>query len=61
MYNNENINLAMIKNGFAWHFKKYSSDKEMAKAEQNAREAKIGLWQMESPTPPWDFRHSKKH
>jgi endonuclease YncB( thermonuclease family) len=60
-YNNKNINVAMIKNGFAWHFKKYSSDNEMAKAEQNAREAKIGLWQMDSPTPPWDLRHSKKH
>ncbi len=59
-YNNKNINIAMIKNGFAWYYKKYSSDKEMAKAEQDARASKIGLWQMANPIAPWDFRRSKK-
>ncbi len=55
----KNINLAMIKNGFAWHHKKYSTDAAMAKAEQDARASKIGLWQMNA-TPPWDFRSKKR-
>jgi micrococcal nuclease len=59
-YKKENINLAMIKNGFAWHYKKYSSDPEMAKAEINARAAKIGLWQMNNAIAPWNFRKLKK-
>jgi micrococcal nuclease len=52
----ENINLAMIKNGYAWHYKKYSSDTTYAKAEQEARLTRKGLWRMDNPVAPWDFR-----
>jgi len=54
--NGENVNLAMIRNGYAWHFKKYSTDTSFANAEQQARLAKRGLWQMDHPIAPWDFR-----
>lgn len=61
-YKNKNINLDMIRNGFGWHYKKYSSDPVMAKAEQKARKAKIGLWQMKNPVAPWDYRkYKRKH
>ncbi|HEY9342884.1 MAG TPA: thermonuclease family protein [Hanamia sp.] len=59
-YKNENINVSMIENGFAWHYKKYSSDEKMAKAEQNARIKKIGLWKMKEAIAPWDFRKLNK-
>ncbi|HEV2832284.1 MAG TPA: thermonuclease family protein [Hanamia sp.] len=59
-YKNENINVAMIQNGFAWHYKKYSSDERMAKAEQNARIKKTGLWKMKDAIAPWDFRKLNK-
>ena len=52
----ENINLAMIRNGYAWHYKKYSTDTTYAKAEQDARFARKGLWHMDHPVAPWDFR-----
>ncbi|MES1217719.1 MAG: thermonuclease family protein, partial [Bacteroidota bacterium] len=55
--NGENINLLMIKNGYAWHYKKYSSDLAFANAENEARDAKRGLWKMKDPVAPWDFRH----
>ena len=55
--NGENINLAMIRDGYAWHYKKYSSDLTYANAEKEARAAKKGLWQMPDPIAPWDFRH----
>jgi micrococcal nuclease len=54
--NGENINLAMIKNGYAWHYKKYSTDSVYAEAEQQARFARKGLWRMEHPVAPWNFR-----
>ncbi|MEP7374459.1 MAG: thermonuclease family protein [Chitinophagaceae bacterium] len=54
--NGENINLSMIKNGYAWHYKKYSSDTIYAKAEKVARLARKGLWRMDHPVAPWDFR-----
>jgi len=54
--NEENINLAMIRNGYAWHYKKYSADSSFAKAEKQARSRKKGLWKMNNPVPPWEFR-----
>lgn len=54
--NRQNINLAMIKNGFAWHFSKYSSDSNFAQAESQARKAKTGLWKKPDPVAPWEFR-----
>ena len=54
--NRQNINLAMIKNGFAWHFSRYSSDSNFAQAESQARKAKAGLWKKPDPVAPWVFR-----
>ena len=59
-YKTENINLKMIQNGFAWHYKRYSSDPVMAKSEEEARAAKIGLWEMKNPIAPWNYREFKK-
>jgi len=54
--NNQDINLLSIKNGCAWHFKRYSSDKQYANAEEYARKNKIGLWSLLNTIPPWDWR-----
>ena len=50
------INLEMVKNGFAWHYKAYSKDRRLAQAEGVCRKKRIGLWANATPTPPWDFR-----
>ena len=55
-FNNININKELVKNGLAWHFKKYSSDVEYAKLERQARKSKVGLWQEKNPIAPWDWR-----
>ena len=54
------VNLEMVRIGAAWHFKRYNKDPEFAKAEDKAREVKLGLWKESSPTPPWDFRKNNK-
>ena len=54
------VNKYLLEIGMAWHFKKYSSDPELAKLEIEAREKKIGLWSQPNPTAPWDFRHNKQ-
>ena len=56
----KHINLEMIKLGLAWHFKKYNQDEVLAKAETEAKEAKLGLWTKESPMAPWDYRRENK-
>ena len=50
----------MLKAGFAWHYKKYNFDSELAASENEARTAKRGLWQDKSPIPPWEIRKLRR-
>lgn len=54
--NGQSINKAMVMEGMAWHFKRYSSDRELARLEEEARSAKSGLWSLDNPIPPWEYR-----
>jgi endonuclease YncB( thermonuclease family) len=54
------INLEMVQEGWAWHYKAYSKDERIAQAEQKARTARKGLWAEANPTPPWDFRSAQR-
>lgn len=60
LLNGSELGLLMIKAGYAWHFKRYSSDNQLANAEIEARRSKTGLWADESPVAPWDWRKNKK-
>jgi endonuclease YncB( thermonuclease family) len=63
--NGQDVSLMQIAAGMAWHYKQYSSDqtpetrKRYAQAEQRARDEKIGLWEDDKPTPPWDHKNGK--
>ncbi len=57
--NGSEAGLLMIEAGYAWHFKKYSSDPQLAKAEIKARNCRVGLWADDNPTAPWDWRKTK--
>lgn len=63
VYNNKGqfINEVMVAEGLAWHFKKYSSDRVLDSLESDARGNKKGLWILENPLPPWEYRktHSR--
>ena len=52
----EELNLAIIKAGMGWHFKKYSKDDDYDRAEKWARTKKVGLWSQPNPVAPWDYR-----
>jgi endonuclease YncB( thermonuclease family) len=54
------INLEMVQDGLAWHYKQYSKDAKMSAAEIEARDAKKGLWSDPNPIPPWEYRKKKK-
>lgn len=51
-----NVNKEMVRLGYAWHFKKYSSDMSYDTLETEARNYRRGLWRDEHPVAPWDFR-----
>jgi len=57
---NVDVSLEMVKLGMAHHYKKYSTDQQIASAEEYAKTNKIGLWSNPNPTNPEQFRHSKK-
>lgn len=54
------LSLEMVKRGYAWHFKKYSSDPVLANAEINARRQRLGLWADPNPMPPWTYRAMRR-
>lgn len=52
----ENVNEWMLRNGWAWHYKKYDKSEVLAKLESQARFEKLGLWKGDDPVAPWKFR-----
>ena len=50
------LNRELVANGLAWHYKRFSADRELARLEDEAREARRGLWSDRNPMPPWKFR-----
>jgi endonuclease YncB( thermonuclease family) len=53
---NKYLSAEIIKNGFGWHYKQYSTSVSLAKLEQEARKDKIGLWIEPHPVYPSDWR-----
>ena len=46
------LNLEILKAGYAWHYKRYSNRKDYADAESYARAERLGLWADRDLTPP---------
>jgi endonuclease YncB( thermonuclease family) len=60
-----NVNVAQVRAGFAWHYRKerdIDARERLAfeSAEASAKAERRGLWQQIEPTPPWDYRRSHK-
>jgi endonuclease YncB( thermonuclease family) len=54
------INATMVKDGFAWWFRKYARDNtELAEAEADARDNRRGLWIDAAPVAPWEWRRKR--
>ena len=63
--NNNDINLEMIKTGYAWAYKKYLKnlpkvkEKKYLESQKNAFKNKLGLWVDSNQVPPWKWRRIK--
>lgn len=56
-----NVNHSLVKEGRCWWSRKSSPDNgELERLEQEAREAKKGLWEDPEPIPPWEFRKTQR-
>ena len=62
----KDINLEQVKTGMAWHYKEYEREQAVAdrdlyaRAEDEARAARRGLWQDADPVEPSAFRKEEK-
>jgi micrococcal nuclease len=54
------INLEMLEEGMAWHYRQYSKNQRLQQAEDEARAKKKGLWSDPNSVAPWDWRKSEK-
>jgi endonuclease YncB( thermonuclease family) len=60
------VGLALIQQGYAWHFKKYQRTQTKpdrfiyAESEDRARAEQKGLWHDAHPVPPWEWRKASK-
>lgn len=57
--NGRNINLLSIKAGCAWHYKRYSDNKDYAAAEEYAQRNKLKIWSLPNPIAPWTWRQRR--
>ena len=55
----EVVNEILLQQGLAWHYKKYDENPKWATLEQEARKAKLKIWSVKDPVPPWEFRTKK--
>ena len=58
-----NLNVQMVRDGYAWHYERYSGNcpirDEFAIAQEMAQSEGLGIWKG-NPTPPWDWRKAQK-
>ena len=54
---NTDINLQMVRDGFAHHYKRFDNSPAYAAAEADARQNRRGLWSDPNPILPEDYRH----
>jgi endonuclease YncB( thermonuclease family) len=58
------VNAEMVKAGMAYHYAQYSRNcfgrDRIIKAEEFAKDKKLGVWDGGNYEKPWDFRHANK-
>ena len=63
--NDKDVGLGQIRTGLAWWYRQYAKEQThqerdyYEKAEQDAKNRRLGLWSSNAPMPPWEWRHSR--
>jgi endonuclease YncB( thermonuclease family) len=53
----ENLNKEFLRKGLTWWYQKYLPfEVELGRLEEEARNAKVGLWADSAPIPPWEYQ-----
>lgn len=51
-------NAEQVRRGMAWVFDRYAADRSLYALQDEAREARRGLWRDSAPVPPWEYRRA---
>lgn len=54
------LNRELVRNGYAWWYRRYSKDPVLQQLEEEARRERRGLWRDRKPIPPWEFRATRR-
>jgi hypothetical protein len=56
------INREMVREGYAWVYRKYVRDESLLADEKHAQSEKVGLWGLveAEQLPPWEWRSAKR-
>ncbi len=66
MVNGQDANLAQVKAGMAWWYRKYVNEQipehrvQYQAAEMDAQRQQVGLWRDADSVPPWKWRKAKR-
>lgn len=52
------LNRWLVEQGHAWVYDHYNDDPRLPEVEKKARAEGRGLWSMDDPTPPWEWRQN---
>lgn len=52
----QDVSEYQLKNGMAWVFDRYVTDRSLYGIQNEARQARQGLWSDGNPIPPWEWR-----
>lgn len=56
------VSAEMVRRGAAWVYRKYATDNRLYALEDEAREAKRGIWRLPEAErmPPWEWRRNRR-
>lgn len=50
------VNAEQLRRGMAWEYSRFHNDRAMLALQEEARRAPRGLWALNDPMPPWEWR-----
>jgi len=54
------VNAELVRGGHAWVYRRYAEDPRLFALERRARAAGRGLWALERPVLPWEWRRGER-
>ncbi|MFZ0257849.1 MAG: thermonuclease family protein [Gammaproteobacteria bacterium] len=56
---NLDVNAELVRQDYAWVYRKYAKREKLYDLEREAREAKRGSWAQGNAVPPWEWRRKR--